>query len=727
MQQQDDIIEHENQFYISANSSYADSRIKVLNHSDTFGIFDRKGDIKQVGEPIQGIYHEGTRFLSESEFRVNGFRPLLLSSSVKEENEILSVDLTNEALAGLDNKHPVPKSILHIARSKFLSDGALHEMIEFVNFGNEKYEFTASINFHADFKDIFEVRGINREKRGQIFEKKHLPGDKLCIRYRGLDDIERTTMISLSRTPETWEGEDKAVFYLSLEPHARFVFEYSALFGVNKIPDHFLSYEEARKKMENELLRSRKQFAHVFTSNEQFNHWIDRSEADLISLLAKTQYGRYPYAGVPWYNTAFGRDGIITAYQALLIAPEIARDVLLFLAKNQATEINSYQDAEPGKILHELRGGEMVECKEVPFKRYYGSVDSTPLFIMLAGAYYKRTANLETIREIWSHILAALQWIDKYGDMDKDGFIEYQYKSESGLINQGWKDSLDSIHYENGDMVRPPVALCEVQGYVYDAKMQAAMLAALLGEEALSARLKEEATQLKQRFHEAFWDEELGTYVIALDGEKKPCRVRASNAGHCLFAGIADAKVAHRVVQTLLSEEMFSGWGIRTLSSREKRYNPMSYHNGSVWPHDVAMIGYGFERYGYRKEAMQLTGALFDASLFIDLQRLPELFCGFTRRKGEGPTSYPVACSPQAWSVGAVFMLLSSCLHMEIHAPEKKVFFRRPSFPDFLSNILINDLRLDNECITIELHRYKDGIGLDVKENLTDWEIMLIK
>jgi glycogen debranching enzyme len=722
----DTVIQLENKFYVSTNSSYADNSIKILNHSDTFGIFDRWGDITPYGEAVQGVYHKGTRYISESEFNINGDRPLLLSSAIKEDNEIFSVDLTNEAIPEMDGKPPIPKGIIHIFRNKFIRDGRMYETIGFRNFGNVPCAFDASLNFHSDFRDIFEIRGMKREKRGEIFEVRHIGNDKLRIRYRGLDGIERITTIHLCVAPDSWEGQTNAVFLLSLEPEQHFTLEYSFTFTNNKNENSVYGYQEAKKKMEAELIASRKEFAHVFTSNEQFNQWVNRSHSDLLSLMANTPDGRYPYAGVPWYNTAFGRDGIITALETLWVAPDIAKDVLLFLAKNQATEIDDFSDSQPGKILHEMRDGEMVETKEIPFKKYYGSVDATPLFIMLAGAYYQRTTDAETIKSIWKNIIAALDWIENYGDSDKDGFVEY-HKSKHGLVNHGWKDSLDSIMHADGSLATHPIAVCEVQAYVYQAKLYASKLAELMDDKELSAKLREEAHQLKERFHKAFWDEEMGTYVLALDGNKKPCRVRASNAGHCLFAGIADHQVADSIVKNLLKDDMFCGWGIRTLGSQEKRFNPMSYHNGSVWAHDVAMIAYGFARYGFRKEAMQLTAAMFDASLFIEQQRIPELFCGFSRRHGEGPTAYPVACSPQAWSVGAVFLMLEACLHMEINAPQRKVLFRRPLLPDFMDNVLITDFRLGKERVSFELHRYKDGIGLDVKNNNTDWEILVVK
>jgi len=719
-----DIIQLENNYYIAVNSTYADDRVKVLNHIDTFGIFDRWGDIKQIGEEVQGIYHNGMRFISGMELRINGRRPLLLSSSVKEENEILSVDVTNPTIHydGIT----IPKGMLHLGRSKFIRNGACYEQIKLSNYGSELYEFELSIAFEADFKDIFEVRGIHRKHRGEITEIRHLPEGRVRICYDGLDGVRRMSQIYFSQKPDKWHGHDKAVFKILLQPHEHHVIEYAIHFLVGDEEKQLLSFQEANRMLQHDLKEATHIIAKIKTSNEQFNQWIYQSQNDLLSLLANTEHGKYPYAGVPWYNTAFGRDGIITALETLWLAPDIARDVLLYLANTQATEENAYQDAEPGKIIHEVRGGEMVACNEIPFRRYYGSVDSTPLFIMLAAAYYNRTADIEFIRSIWKNIEAALYWIDNYGDVDGDGFVEYQHKSVNGLTNQGWKDSHDSIMHADGLLADPPIALCEVQAYVYDAKKGAAKLARILEHHSMAERLEKEAEALKQKFNEVFWDDEAGTYVLALDGKKKPCRVVASNAGHALITSIADEDKAARIAKRLLQEDMFSGWGIRTLSKNEKRYNPMSYHNGSVWPHDVAIIARGFSKYGLIDETLKLTSALFDASLFIELQRLPELFCGFEKRKGEGPTNYPVACSPQAWSVAAVFLLLEACLHIDIYAEEKKVYFYKPIMPVGIDELEITNLKLGNEYAHFKLTCENGSVGVKVNACPQDWQIFMI-
>jgi glycogen debranching enzyme len=718
-----DIIQLENKYYIAVNSSYTDNRMKVLNHVDSFGIFDRWGDVKLLGEEVQGIYHRGMRYVSELELRINGKRPLLLSSSVKDENEILSVDLTNPVLH--QDEYTIPRDVLHIGRTKFIRDGSCFEQVNISNFGSEPYEFCITLSINADFKDIFEIRGMKREKRGEISEIRHLQEGGIRICYSGLDGIMRHTVLNFSKIPDEWDGYNKAVFKVRVQPHDEQVIEYALHFLTGDEKPGTVSFTDAKKRLHEDLRHSSHLVARIKTSSDQFNEWINRSQNDLLSLLAKTKWGRYPYAGVPWYNTAFGRDGIITALETLWVAPSIAKDTLNYLAKTQAASLEEFRDAEPGKIIHEVRGGEMAELNEIPFKQYYGSVDSTPLFVMLAAAYYRRTADIDFIKTIWPNIIAGLNWIDEYGDIDGDGFVEYQHKSKTGLTNQGWKDSHDSIMHEDGQLAPTPIALCEVQAYVYEAKKGAAQLATLMGDTSLAEKLQQEAAHLKNEFNRKFWDEELGFYVLALDGNKKPCRVITSNAGHCLFTSIADGDKAERVAERLMQPDMFSGWGIRTLSKKEKCYNPMSYHNGSVWPHDVALIARGLSKYGFVNEAVKLTGSLYDAASFIEMHRLPELFCGFDRRKGEGPTNYPVACSPQAWSVAATYIMLEACLHLEIDAENRKVWLHKPMLPEGVNNIEVRGLQLNGGLADIKVFCENGIVSLKVKTCPQDWQIAL--
>lgn len=716
------------EWFISESAAYVDDRTHVLNHYDTFGIMGRTGDIRSFKNDVQGIYHNDTRYVSRLELKVNGERPRLLSSTIKAENEVLSIDLAAH-LTEEENGVVIQREMIHLHRSQFVLDGLFHEKIDLVNHHMVEVQIAVTIEIDGDFKDIFEVRGLSRDQRGTLLGAKYPEKNKLIFSYVGLDRVVRSSCATFSREYDTCEQNGKMCFYFSLQPDTVESLEYSISFQEGDAEVESMDYQDAWGLLASHLQKSNSYFPDIETSNEQFTHWINRSRIDLVSLMVDTETGKYPYAGVPWYNTAFGRDGIITALETLWIAPKLSRDVLLYLAANQAEEIDEAKDAEPGKIMHETRGGEMVALNEVPFKRYYGTIDATPLFIVLAGEYYARTEDLDTIKKIWPNLLKALAWINDYGDLDGDGFVEYQHKALNGLTNQGWKDSHDSISHRDGKLAHPAIALCEVQAYVYCAKLHISKLAHLFSEKELAETCKHEAKVLKENFNEKFWDKELECYVLALDGDKKPCRVKSSNAGHALFCGIADPIKAKKLVATLLKPDMFCGWGIRTLSSREKRYNPMSYHNGSVWPHDVALIADGMGKYGFQKEAGMLLSCMFEASLYSPLQRLPELFCGLDKRKGEGPTAYPVACSPQAWSVATVFMFLKAVLQIKINPGKKVLSFHKPFLPSCVKNVTIKNLQIDGTEVDLEIirHNKNDMVGVNWNYTGADWDLTVVK
>lgn len=700
-------------FLVLATSSLTEERTYVLKHNNSFAVFNKYGDILQFKNIAQGIFHEGTRFLSDFRLKIEGKKPLFLSSNLRERNEMFLVDLTNPDIVAND-RLKLEKGTIHIMRKKVLWESVYYEEIHFHNFGMEEIDFKIELDFDADFDDIFEVRGTQRIRKGTKLPVK-TAGDHASISYVGLDHLERSTWIQFSPAPDQLEA-DGAVYFIRLKPGQAFVVSPTISFSIaGKEESGLLSFKKALKKHRRRLEYIDQSSCEIFTSNEQFNHWISQSRTDLITMVTETPYGPYPYAGIPWYDTPFGRDGIITALECLWISPEIAKGVLNYLAATQAREEDSFRDAEPGKILHETRNGEMALLNEIPFKQYYGTIDATPLFIVLAGSYYLRTGDLETIRALWPNIELALNWIEKYGDIDGDLFVEYARKEESGLFNQGWKDSHDSISYGNGEIAELPIALCEVQGYVYEAWMKASMLAEKLGFGEKATNLSARAAELKQKFSESFWSEEKSTFYLALAAGKKPCNILSSNAGHCLFSGIATPEQARKVAENLLSDDMFTGWGIRTLSSRELRYNPMSYHNGSVWPHDNALIAYGFAKYGMKEEVKKIVSGLFDASLFIEHQRLPELFCGFKRRPEEGPTDYPVACSPQAWSVATVFMAIQSLLGMEVNEADSTIHFYKPVLPDFIDNMIIRNLKFKDLKLNIKFIRAGDSVSISMQ------------
>jgi len=616
--------------------------------------------------------------------------------------------------------------LLHVNRLKFIWNATCYERILIRNFDVREHQLTFGIEFGADFADLFEVRGRHRVRRGQVLAERR--SDSLvALRYLGIDGVERVTSLAFEPAPSRLD-DAMALFELSLRPGqgARLVLRIACdLWGQDDAVarSFYTSLRAARRALRDSSGRA----ASLDSSNSLFNEMARRSVADLYMLITQTEHGPYPFAGIPWYSTPFGRDGLLTALFTLWIDPAIARGVLLFLAATQASEVDPERDAEPGKILHEMRDGEMARLGEVPFARYYGSVDATPLFVLLTGEYFRRTGDLETVRALWPHVQAALRWIDTYGDPDGDGFVEYHRKNVSGLVNQGWKDSYDAIFHEEGRMAEGPIALCEVQGYVYAAKQHAAALASALGHPAISTALSQQAAALREKFEAAFWCEDLSTYALALDGAKRPCRVVASNAGHALLTGIADPTRARRVAQTLLGAACFSGWGVRTAGVSAARYNPMSYHNGSVWPHDNAMIALGLARYGLKTEVLKIFRGLFEAAGYMDLRRLPELFCGFPWRRLNAPTLYPVACIPQAWASAAVFALVQASLGIGFDRGAGEIRFDHPTLPEFLDELHLRGLQTKHGTADVLLRRYRGDVALSITRRQGNVPIVVLR
>src|SRR5579883_2447567 len=719
-----DVIEIGNEFYIRAQSSLAHSQNRVLLHGDTLGIFDQYGDIQPYWSGEQGLFHRDTRYLSKLELRISGCRPLLLSSSVRDDNILLSVDLTNPDLT-LPSGQLLPRGTIHIYRCKFLSDGTCFEKFVIHNFSEFCVNLDLSFAFYADFSDIFEVRGNKRNQRGRRLLPEIL-NDSIVLGYQGLDHIIRRTNIHCSPAPSS-VSENGFNIPITLEPHQDLALSLTITCESNGSERTATGYDRALAAITEERTKDPLAQVDIYTSNEQFNDWLNRSVADLQMLVSNTAFGPYSYAELPWFSTVFGRDGLITALETLWIAPALAKGVLAYLAATQATTKDRRRDSEAGKILHEMRQGEMALLDEVPFGRYYGSVDSTPLFVLLAGAYYERTADLEFLHSIWANIEAALQWIDVFGDLDGDGFVEYARQSDSGLLQQGWKDSQDSVFHCDGTLAKGQIALCEVQAYVYAAKSQIAAVAEDLGLSDKAAKLRAQAEELRKKFESAFWSDELSMFAMALDGDKRPCRVRSSNAGQCLFSGIASPVHMRRTIDMLLSPTLFSGWGIRTIATGEKRYNPMSYHNGSVWPHDNALIAYGVRDTRDKELALRVLSGLFDLAIFVELHRLPELICGFPRRPGKGPTLYPVACSPQAWAAGAVFLVLQSCLGLSIHAKQSRIYLHHTALPEALPQVRIRNLRIGKASVDLAFERHAETVGFDILRRDGEIEIVAVR
>ena len=699
----------EQPFYIPMTGPAARPR-RSLKHDDTFIVLDSHGDIGASAGGPDGLFNADTRYLARLELVLDEWQPLLLGSNLRDDNSSLTVDLTNPDIYR-QGRIVLQKDMLHIVRTLFLWRGTAYQRIGLQNHGDRQASFDLTLLFDNDFADLFEVRGEKRPRRGTGSSKLLGPAD-VMLEYKGLDGAVRATALHFDPRP-TRLAVNSATWHFDLKPH-----QISSLFvavSCNKPaglkPERFFSGLLAHRR---EMRRSTAGAASVETSNDIFNEVLCQSMADLNMLMTDTPQGRYPYAGIPWYSTTFGRDGIITALQMLWIDPRVALGVLKRLAFHQAKAADPLDDAEPGKILHEMRCGEMAALREVPFAHYYGSVDATPLFVLLAGLYVERTGDEETLAELWPAIEAALGWIEGAGDPDGDGFVEYQRASEQGLVNQGWKDSYDAIFHADGRLAEGYIALAEVQGYVFAAKKLAARCALRMGLIERAGQLATDAQSLAERFEQAFWCEELGTYALALDGAKQPCKVRTSNAGQLLFSGMVREDRAREVAADLMRPHFFSGWGIRTVATGEVRYNPMSYHNGSIWPHDNALIALGLSRYGLKHSVEHVFKGLFDAATYMDLRRLPELFCGFRRERHRGPTLYPVACAPQAWASATPFTLLEAALGLEFDAERGEIRLRNPRLPAFLNEVILRELRLKGASVDLRIRRHGDDVSLEV-------------
>jgi glycogen debranching enzyme len=709
-------------FYIAASASLQEHRTRTLKHGDTFAVFDHRGDISGRPGSSEGLYHRDTRILSQLTLLLEEARPLLLSSAIQDDNSVFSADLSNPDFL-VEGQISLRREQIHLHRIKFIWNGACYQRLLVRNFCDRPLRIRLALQYASDFADLFEVRGEIRAARGHSSAARSTDR-KIALRYMGLDALERVTLLEFDPVPQTLTTA-RAAFEMTLAPN-----QVRRIFIRAGVPDAADEHWNGRRfyrcmrAARHHLRESSSRAASVDSPNTVFNEIARRAVSDLYMLMTDTAQGPYPYAGTPWFSTPFGRDAIITALMTLWADPSIAGGVLRFLASTQATAVEPERDAEPGKILHEMRHGEMANLREVPFGRYYGSVDATPLFVLLLGEYFLRTGDLATVRALWPNAEAALAWIDTYGDRDGDGFVEYHRQTKEGLANQGWKDSHDAVFHRDGRYAEGPIALCEVQAYVYGAKRHASLLAAALGHGAQADRLQAQADALRRNFEALFWCDELSVYALALDGAKRPCRVVSSNAGQVLLTGIAAAERAARVAQTLLGPACFSGWGIRTLAQSEPHYNPMAYHNGSVWPHDNGLISLGFARYGHKQAITQVFGAIFDAASYMDLRRLPELFCGFLRRQHHAPTQYPVACSPQAWASATLFALLQATLGLELSAGKREISFYRPMLPDFLDRLHLRNLRLNGGSADVLLQRY--GPDLAVTQTRRDGNIEVV-
>jgi glycogen debranching enzyme len=664
------------------------------------------GDIMPPGAPDVGFFHDDTRFLSRLELRVDGYRTVVLSSST-EQTFASQIELTT-GKSTMRETYEIPENTVHIRREQLLSSETLFDNFSFENFNFHELELSIELAYEADFMDVFQVRGVARQKLGHYFQP-IVGKDSIVFHYNGLDRVSRETVIHLSPEPDSVDGTT-ARWKLRLPPFRRFELQTTIVPHVEGKRSRSIQPDFAQQlRIRREALAEWASRSTSFSSNNGiFSQMIETCKGDFHALQIPEAKERVIAAGIPWFATMFGRDSIIAAYQSLMLNPQLAVETLRVLAMHQGKEKNDWRDEEPGKILHEYREGEMTRAGEMPFGPYYGSVDATPLWLILLSETFNWTADEQLVKDMLPHAYRALEWIDLYGDLDGDGFVEYQRRSHKGLANQGWKDSWDAIMHSDGEVAKTPIALCEVQGYVYEAKFRMASLLRSFGDTKTADRLKKEAAEMAKRFEKAFWMPKLGFYAMALDRDKRQTQVISSNPGQLLFTRMLPQERARTVTQRFMRDDMFSGWGWRTMSRDERVFNPLSYHRGSIWPHDNSLIAHGMSLYEFREPANQLFNALFQAALKFRDYRLPELFCGIERREHDDPVQYPVSCSPQAWASGTVFLLLMSVLGIRPSAPRKEINIVNPSLPDFLDHLSIRNMRVGNSRIGLDFNRHGD-------------------
>ena len=663
----------------------------VLKQGDAFLITDIAGDLPTAHKEI-GLFWHGTRFLRTCNLTLAGSPLITLSHHISDLSEQCQIDATNASFI-FDNEVSVPQGSIHVSRVLALHPNSLVQTITLTNFHTAEVPVTLGLTFDADFCDMFDVRGFTRAQRG-IRKVPVLDTTTTVLGYYGADHVERETTITCVPPADSMVLE--RVFWQRTLVKAQPVkLQISIAF-------HTSDTKQRMPQIQSSLV-----LPTLRTNDALFNRFLARSINDLAMLCTLTPHGYFPYAGIPWFSCPFGRDGLIACLEFLPWFPDVVRGALTFLAAHQGTKVEPFTDEEPGKMLHEFRTGELANLREIPYIPYYGSIDVTPLFLITLEKYIRWTNDIYLLRQLWPNAVAAAKWLTDFGDRDGDSFIEYHKASDKGLVNQGWKDAWDSISHADGRLAAGPIALCEVQGYAFAAYRAMSYLAGRLGKQQDAKRWEQQAVILQEQFLRRFWWEEQQTFYLALDGAKEPCGVVSSNAGQCLWTGIVPDSYAQKVIARLMHDDMYSGWGIRTLSTQAARYNPMSYHNGSVWPHDTAMVGAGFAQYAGKAETATLLHSMYNASQHHDGLRLPELYCGFAQHDGSGPVRYPRACSPQAWAAGAPFLLLNALLGLQPQAEQQRLLLVKPTLPNWLYTMEIQGMKVRGE--NVHLHLVRDG------------------
>ena len=666
---------------------------RLIKEGDLFLLTDQAGNIRKNTDVQYGLYTKDTRFLSRYELFVDNKKPFILSSG-ETEDRINKICLTNKNIKKGESEEAL------IKREQIIFNGMVYDRILIKNYFSQPLTLKLTLKVDADYLDIFQVRDYVKENRLGAILNPSKSKNGIVLGYLGKDDIRRETKVKiLSKEGKIYKDRIELSFRLKHKQEKELTIGIIPRIEGQKLTNkNVISFERAQKKLRSNYKKWEEDSLIIKTDNKNFNQLTNRSLSDLKLLLNDLGEGFIPIAGIPWYAVPFGRDSIITSLQTLMVNTKIAQGTLKTLARFQGKEVNRDREEEPGKIMHEIRFGELAHLNLIPHTPYYGTIDATPLFLILAVEYFHWTGDLMFIRKVLPNLFAALEWIDKYGDIDQDGYVEYYPKNTKWATNQGWKDSTDSSVHQDGSLAVPPIALVEVQGYVYQAKKGMAEIFFYLGEKDKAKKLEKDARELKDRFNRDFWMEERKYFAFGLDYQKKQIASITSNPGHCLYSGIVSQDKSKAVVKKLLSHEMFSGWGIRTMGENEVGYNPTSYHNGSVWPHDNSIIINGLIRYNYRREAIKVINGLIKASQYFKNNRLPELFCGFSHKKTERPMEYPVACSPQAWACGSIYLIIQSLLGINADVINDRIYLK-PIFPDKTNKVEIKNLKIgDNRA-----------------------------
>jgi glycogen debranching enzyme len=699
-------------------------KVLAIKEGETFLYSDIEGNLDDRVELGLGLYHRDTRFLSHYRLRISGRDPILLSSSA-ERGYVSHVDLTNPDLYEED-RAAITQHTLNVRRMRAIR-GRLYERIRLKNYNNDAVDLDVDLTFGADFADIFEVRGLSRETRG-TYDPPRTGERSVAFGYAGEDHVRRETLIEFGVRPVSIEVRGDIVhvsFAVHLPAHETTTIPLVVEPVVAEERPPSGDFDEVVHALRHSYEDWERECTQIRTDNELFDQLLARGLRDLRALYTEMDGAGIIAAGIPWYVAPFGRDTLITSHQMLMLSPRPARESLQVLAEYQGTKVDDWRDEDPGKILHEIRKGELAGSGFLPHTPYFGSVDSTPWFLILLAQYFRWTNDLGFVKELLPAAEAALTWIDEYGDLDGDGFVEFRSRAPRGLRNQGWKDAHDSVMHTDGTIASVPIALAEVQAYVYMAKVRMADVYAALGDFERSVRLKDQATVLRRRFQDAFWMEEEGYFAGALDGDKQQVKTIVSNPGHGLYCGIVEPRRAEAVAHRLFDPDMFSGWGIRTMSKDAVGYNPMSYHNGTVWPHDNALIAAGLKRYGFLDATNRIATAMFEAAQHTDYMRLPELFCGFTRRTPSPPVQYPVACSPQAWAAGAPFLLLQGMLGISAVAHENVLTVNKPHLPPWLNEVELRNLRVGDSALSLVFRREGETTGFSLLSREGDVRVVM--